>query len=145
MLFYLLNETFSFPLHLTLLMPGCFSAATRDLPSVTSSDTCNGVNSNVGVHGEKECESESENTKVLNVFNEDLLSLPVKQFIAESVQHFVIGLPSHSLTQLILYFVTLLNPNFAKEIKENKKLTTTTDDLCKKVIPYYSIVQFAFC
>lgn len=71
--------------------------------------------------------------KAFSVFNEDLSSLPVKQFIAESVQYFVIGLPSQTLTQLILYFLSLLNPSFAKEVKENKKIDTTVEDLCKKV------------
>ena len=110
-----------------------FLAATRDLTSPTPAVTCNGLDFNRRAHGDNSLNKESLEAKAFSVFNEDLLSLPVKQFIAESVQHFVIGLPSYSLTQLTLYFIMLLNSNFAKDIKDNKKINTTAEDLCKKV------------
>ena len=78
-------------------------------------------------------EHDKQWSKAFSVFNEELLSLPVKRFIADSVQSFILGLPSYSVAQLILYYVSLLNPSFANEIKESKKITTTAEDLCKKV------------
>ncbi len=57
----------------------------------------------------------------------------MKQFIAECVQQFVVGLPSHSLTQLILYFIDLLRPGLGKDIKEYKKGNVSVEELCKKV------------
>lgn len=65
------------------------------------------------------------------VFNEELLSLSVKQFIAECVQSFIIGLPSHAVTVLSLNYVHLLSPTNSS--KEGKKGTLVMEELCKKV------------
>lgn len=109
-------------------------AATRDL-SVTPAGLCNGSDASSGKanHSTESIDVEHKAKKAFSVFNEDLLSLPVKQFIAECVQQFVVGLPSQSLTQLILYFIQLLNPVFGKDVKETKKINILSDDLCKKV------------
>ena len=109
-------------------------AATRDL-NVTPAGLCNGSDpsSNKANYSSENNDLEYKTKKAFSVFNEDLLSLPVKQFIAECVQQFVVGLPSQSLTQLILYFIQLLNPAFGKDVKETKKINILSDDLCKKV------------
>ena len=71
--------------------------------------------------------------KTLRVFNEELLSLPVKQFIAECVQQCIVGIPSQSLTQLIVHFINLLHSSLGKELREGKKGSMTVEELCKKV------------
>ena len=65
------------------------------------------------------------------VFNEDLLSLSVKQFIADCVQSFLIGIPSRGIATLLANYVTLLAPNVARETK--KGAAVSMEDLCKKV------------
>ena len=71
--------------------------------------------------------------RMLRVFNEELLSLPVKQFIAECVQFCIVGIPSQALTSLSMNYVGLLAPNIAKDLKDGKRSTITMEDLCKKV------------
>ena len=73
-------------------------------------------------------------SNIMCVFNEELLSLSVKQFIADGVQSFLIGIPSRSVSTLLTSYVTLLAPSV---IKDNKKGVPSMDDLCKKV----SIIQ----
>ena len=70
---------------------------------------------------------------MLRVFNEELLCLPVKQFIAECVQSFLIGLPSQALTVLLMNYMGVLAPVIAKDIKEGRKSICTAEDLCKRV------------
>ena len=70
----------------------------------------------------------------LHVFNEDLLCLPVKQFIAECVQNFIIGIPSQALTNLCINYVGLLASNVARDVKDGRKSVNTMEELCKKVI-----------
>ena len=105
---------------------------TRDLSVPVSIASYIGSDDNQGTFS-KNSEHNNQQSTAFSVFNEELLSLPVKKFIADSVQSFVLGLPSYSLTQLILYYLSLLNPGLAKEFKENKKIITTAEDLCKKV------------
>ena len=124
-----------------------FLETTRDRSVLAYTDSCNGFDPVKGLHDGRVLEQEPMESKAFVVFNEELLSLPVKQFIAESVQHFIIGLPSHSLKQLILLFLNLLNPNFSKDAKDSKKISTSTDDLCKKVIfdPNSFLLQASLC
>lgn len=68
---------------------------------------------------------------IMCVFNEDLLSLSVKQFIADCVQSFLIGIPSRGMSTLLASYVTLLAPNVARETKKGAAISM--DDLCKKV------------
>ena len=72
--------------------------------------------------------------QTLCVFNEELLCLQVKQFIAEIVQYFVIGIPSQVVTSISVNYIGLLAPNVVKELKEGKKCVVTMDELCKKVV-----------
>jgi len=108
---------------------------TRDLSVPVSIASYIGSDDNQGTFS-KNSEHNNQQSTAFSVFNEELLSLPVKKFIADSVQSFVLGLPSYSLTQLILYYLSLLNPGLAKEFKENKKIITTAEDLCKKTVDY---------
>lgn len=72
--------------------------------------------------------------QTLCVFNEELLCLQVKQFIAEVVQYFIIGIPSQVVTSICVNYVGLLAPNVSKDLKEGKKCLVTMDELCKKVV-----------
>lgn len=96
------------------------STATRDIDAMTKV-----LNKQVEETGEK----------FLRVFNEELLSLPVKQFIAECVQFFIIGLPSQALTALSVNYIGLLAPAVAKDIRD-RKVTFTFEDVCKKIVEY---------
>ena len=75
--------------------------------------------------------STSAPDSIMCVFNEDLLSLSVKQFIADCVQSFLIGIPSRGMSTLLANYVTLLAPNVARETKKGAAISM--DELCKKV------------
>ena len=105
-----------------------FSAATRGI-TANLSNVANGVEYNKDGNTGDPSKTDSES---ITVFNEELLAFHVKQFVAECVQKFIVGMPSYSLSQLIMYFVSLLNPNVSKDLKD-KKGNAGIDELCKKV------------
>lgn len=70
-------------------------------------------------------------SSIMCVFNEDLLSLPVKQFIADCVQSFLIGIPSRAVSIMLANYVSVLAPNIVRETKKGAALSM--DELCKKV------------
>ena len=76
---------------------------------------------------------DDNNEQVFRVFNEELLCLPVKQFIAECVQFFIIGIPSQAVVNVSVGYVGLLAPNVGKDVKEGRRGAVTMEELCKKV------------
>ncbi|XP_066926510.1 serine/threonine-protein kinase SMG1-like [Clytia hemisphaerica] len=70
-------------------------------------------------------------SSIMCVFNEDLLSLSVKQFIADCVQSFLIGVPSCGVSTLLTNYVSLLAPSVARE---NKKGVVSIENLCTKLV-----------
>eukprot|EP00795_Rhopilema_esculentum_P008911 gene8911-16536_t len=107
------------------------AAATRGI-TANLSNVANGVEYNKDGNTGDPSKTDSES---ITVFNEELLAFHVKQFVAECVQKFIVGMPSYSLSQLIMYFVSLLNPNVSKDLKD-KKCNTSIDDLCKKAVEH---------
>jgi len=107
-----------------------FSDATREID--TSIQMLNAV-----ICKEMKNTSDSSNpfSSIMCVFNEELLSLSVKQFIADGVQSFLIGIPSRSVSTLLTSYVTLLAPSI---MKDNKKGVSSMEDLCKKVFIFLS-------
>ncbi|XP_065681003.1 serine/threonine-protein kinase SMG1 isoform X2 [Hydra vulgaris] len=76
----------------------------------------------------------SESGRMFRVFNEELLCLPVKQFIAECVQCFLVGLPSQAVNVLSICYASLLAPSLLKDIQEGRKFVSSMEELCKKVV-----------
>ena len=90
---------------------------------------------NISIHSlNSPSDNPTESGRMFRVFNEELLCLPVKQFIAECVQCFMVGLPSHAVNVLSICYASLLAPSFLKDVQESRKIVTSMEELCKKVI-----------
>jgi len=103
------------------------SYATRDIDNATKV---------LNVTSKDDVSMTHQNDRTLRVFNEELLCLPVKQFIAECVQYFIIGIPSQALTNVSISYAGLLASNVARDAKDSRKSLNTMEELCKKVVEY---------